>query len=506
VKRPVAVLTVALAAACASPPPASPPPRPPAPPVAAAPAAPPVDPLAEAPPAGITPSTPFPAVTHRRLPNGLELAIVPRPAFPVVELRLLVRSGQATDQNQPGLAALTGRLLKDGGAGRFTSRELAERSEALGSRLAISTDRDSTRVSLGVTKGDLGPALEILDAVVRTPRFLASEFDKLRQREVDRVKDRARTSPTWLASMALYRELYELPVTVHPYARFDALPAEIASIRLPDTKAWYKKHVTPENSVLIVTGDIDVAEVENAANQWLGRWRGARPAPESYAEPRGPDSRQFLVVDRPGSSQSQVLVGALGPERASPSYPALMAANQIVGGGMSGRLFLDVREKRSLAYSTGSWVEEPAHGPMPLVLSAGTQTEKTADAVGALLEHFARIGETSPSSEELDRAARFLSDSFLFKMETAGAIADLTSRLLVLGLPDEAYDEYRRAVRDLDPTRVASVAGKHYRKGAEVIVVVGDAKAIAKPLARFAKVNVIDPEKDFVIRETIPKQ
>lgn len=502
--RPSILIALAGAIACASPKPATPPPGPPPTPVAVP--APPADPLAEAPPAGITPSTPFPAVTHRRLPNGLELAIVSRPAFPVVELRLVVRSGQATDQNQPGLAALTGRLLKDGGAGRFTSRELAERSEALGSRLAISTDRDSTRVSLGVTKGDLEPALEILDAVARTPRFLGSEFDKLRQREVDRVKDRARTSPTWLASMALYRELYELPVTVHPYARYDALPGEIAQIKLEDTKAWYKKHVTPENAVLVVTGDIDAGEVENAANKWLGRWRGARPLPESFAEPRGPAARELLVVDRPGSSQSQVLVGALGPERASPNYPALMAANQIVGGGMSGRLFLDVREKRSLAYSTGSWVEEPAHGPMPLVLSAGTQTDKTADAVGALLEHFARIGETTPTAEELDRAARFLSDSFLFKMETAGAIADLASRLLVLGLPDETYDEYRRAVRDLEPVRVASVAGKHYRKGIEVIVVVGDAKSIAKPLARFAKVSVIDPEKDFVIRETIPKE
>jgi predicted Zn-dependent peptidase len=211
-------------------------------------------------------------------------------------------------------------------------------------------------------------------------------------------------------------------------------------------------------------------------------------------------------VDRPGSSQSQVLVGAQGPERASPAYPALMAANQIVGGGTAGRLFLDVREKRSLAYSTSSWVEEPAHGPMPMVLSAGTQTAKTAETVAALLDHFARLGEGTPTKEELERATRFLSDSFLFKMETAGALADLQSRLVVLGLPDETYDEYRRAVRDLDEQRVAATASRHFKKGAEVIVVVGDASVIAKPLARFAKVSVLDPEREFAVKSTLPKE
>jgi zinc protease len=493
-------------AGCSSGKPATPPPVAPTKSPTPAPAASPVDPLSEPPPSGIAPTTPYPSVTHRRLANGLELAVLTRSTFPVVELRLVVRAGQARDGNLPGLAALTGRLLKDGGAGRFTSRELAERSEALGSRLSIATDRDSTRIGLGVTKGDLGPALEILQAVAKSPRFSAEEFKKLRQREVDRVKDRSRTSPGWLGAMALYRELYQLPVSVHPYARFDALPAELSAIKLEDAKRWYKTHVTPENSVLIVAGDVDVAEVERAANEWLGSWRGERPAPESFPEPHGPETRELLVVDRPGSSQSQVLVGTLGPERASPAYPALMTANQIVGGGTAGRLFLDVREKRSLAYSTSSWVEEPANGPMPMVLSAGTQTAKTTETVTALLEHFARLGDGTPTAEELERATRFLSDSFLFKMETAGALAELQSRLVVLGLPDDAYDEYRRAVRELDETRVAATASRYFKKGAEVIVVVGDASVIAKPLARFAKVSVLDPEHEFSVKSTLPKE
>jgi predicted Zn-dependent peptidase len=486
-----------------APPPAAP--AAPAGPAAPAPSAPERDPLAEPPPAGVTPNVPFPPIAHARLDNGLELAVISRRGFPVIDVRLVVRSGQATDGERPGVAALTGDLLKDGGAGKFSSRELVERAETLGGSLSILTDRDATRIGIGVTSGDLEPALELVAALAMKPRFSPDEFAKLKAREVDRVKNRSRTSPGWLASMVLYRELYELPTSVHPYARYDALPDELGAIKLEDCRRWAKTHVVPENATLVVTGDVDLGAVTQAAQRWLGSWKGARPEPLSFSNPFASDALELFVVDRPGSAQSLVLVGVRGPERRSPDYAALMAANQVLGGGVAGRLFLDVREKRSLAYSTSSSVEEPARGAMPLVLSAGTQTPKTKETVEALLENLERIGTGTPTPDETERATRFLSDSFLFKMETAGALSELTARLVVLGLADDAYDDYRRAVRELSPESIAAVAGRYYKKNGAVVVVAGDAATIAKPLAQIAPVKVIDPEA-FTIRESIPKK
>jgi predicted Zn-dependent peptidase len=444
-------------------------------------------------------------VNHGRLDNGLELDIVARRGYPVIDVRLVVRSGQATDGERSGVAALAGDLLKDGGAGPYSSREIVERAETLGGSLSVATDRDSTRIGITVTSGDLEPALEIVSALATKPRFSPDEFQKLKAREIDRVKGRSRTSPAWLASMLLYRELYELPTSVHPYARYDALPDEIAAIQLEDAKRWARTHVVPENATLVVTGDVDGAAVMQAAQKWFGGWRGSRPPPQSFSTPFSSEGLRLFVVDRPQSAQSLVMLAVRGPERKSPEYPALMAANQILGGGVAGRLFLDVREKRSLAYSTGSSVEEPAHGGMPLVLSAGTRTAKTTEALEALLEHLERIGATTPTPDEVERATRFLSDSFLFKMETAAALSDLTARLVVLGLPDEAYDDYRRTVRGLAPETIASVASRFYKRNGAIAVVAGDAAIVAKPLARIAPVKVVDPEK-FTIRETIPKQ
>ncbi len=496
--RPWSILSLLTLAGCgASPPPPAPAPAPqPSATQAAAPAPP--DPLATPPAPGIPPSLPFPTITHRSLPSGLELRVVPRKSYPIIEIRLVVFSGQASDGEKPGLAAVAGELLKQGGAGKWTGKKLIEQAESLGSSLSISTERDATRISMGVTSADLEPALEIVSAVVQAPRFAPDEFKKLKQEEIDRVKGSARGSAGWAASMLLYRELFELPTSVHPYSRFDALPAELEALTLADCKGWHKKHVTPENSVLVVAGDVDPAAVESASSKAFAQWKGKKPEAESFSAPERPKRTQIVIADRPGSPQSQVYVATLGPERQSPDFPALMTANMVLGGGVAGRLFLDVREKRSLAYNTGSFVEEPAHGPIPVVLSAGTQTPKTVETVAALLEHASLITTQAPSPAELEIAQRQLSDSFLFRMETVGNIADLTAKLAILHLPDEYYDEYRKAVKNLDASDVLAVAQRNYQPAASLVIVAGDASAIAEPLKKIAPVRVVDPERGFV--------
>src|SRR5262249_23145754 len=154
----------------------------------------------------------------------------------------------------------------------------------------------------------------------------------------------------------------------------------------------------------------------------------------------------------------------------SEQWAALRAADQVLGGGVAGRLFLDVRERRSLAYSTGSRMMEVAHAPVPILISAGTQTPKTAQALQGLLEHFQKMGADPPTSDEVEIATRYLSDSFLLRLETTSAIADLTAHLPVMGLENNYYDEYRKAVRNLDSTAVFDAAKDYYRAGHVVVV------------------------------------
>ena len=490
---------------CAAPPP------PPKPPVAAtvppAPKAPepPADPLATPPPAGIAADKPFPAISHAKLDNGLDLRVVTRKNYPIIELRLVLFSGVASDGAEPGVAAVAGELMKAGGAGQWNAADLLERAESLGASLDVSTERDSTRISIAVTTGDFDAALDLLGAVVQKPRFAPVEFDKLKQRELERVRNAAKASAGWAGSMVLYRELFDLPTAVHPYAHYDAKPSELDKLTLQSCRHWYQTNVTPENASLVVAGDIDPAVAEAAAKRVFSSWKGPRPSGQTFNTPLPPTERMVWLVDRPHSAQSQIYVAGLGPERSTPAWPALAATNQILGGGVAGRLFLDVREKRSLAYGTGSSLEEPAHSPVPIVLSAGTQTAKTGLALQALLENLDKISSAPPTDAEVGMASRYLSDSFLFRTETLGAVADLTVKLAVLGLPDDYFDEYRHAVRKLDNGTVYEAAQHWFSIKNPVIVVAGDAARIALPLSHFAKVVIIDPEHDFQPGKQLPK-
>ncbi len=491
------------AASCAAPPPPAQAPvakaAPPAPPPAA-----PVDPLASPPPASMAADKPFPTINHARLDNGLELRVVTRKNYPIIELRLVVFSGIASDGAEPGVASIAGELLKAGGAGPWNTAELAERAESLGASVEVSTGRDATTISIAVTTADLDAALDLLGAVAQKPRFAAVEFDKLKQRELERVRNSAKASAAWAGSMVLYRELFDLPTAIHPYAHYDAKPSELDKLTLQSCKRWYQSNVTPQNATLVVAGDVDQATAEAAAKRVFSNWKGEKPNQQAFNAPVPPEQRIVWLVDRPHSAQSQVYVAGLGPERGSPLWPALAANNQILGGGVAGRLFLDVREKRSLAYNTGSSLEEPAHSPVPIVLTAGTQTAKTGLALQALLENLDKMGNTPPTEAEVGMASRYLSNSFLFRTETLGAVADLTAKLAVLGLPDDYFDDYRHAVGKLDNAAVFDAAQHYFKIKNPIIVVAGDAARIALPLSHFAKVVIIDPQKDFQPGKELP--
>jgi len=446
----------------------------------------------------------FPAIGHSRLDNGLELRVVTRKTYPIVELRLVLFSGIASDGNEPGVAAVAGELLKAGGAGKWNAAELAQRAESLGASLDVVTERDSTRITMAVTTADLDAALDLIGAVAQQPRFAPIEFDKLKQRELERVRNAAKASAGWAASMVLYRELFDLPTAIHPYAHYDAKPSELNKLTLESCRRWYKSNVTPGNATLVIAGDVDAETAEAATKRVFAGWKGEKPSEQRYPTPVASETRTVWLVNRPHSAQSQIYVAGLGPERSTPAWPALAATNQILGGGVAGRLFLDVREKRSLAYGTSSSLEEPAHSLVPIVLSAGTQTAKTGLAMQALLENLDKISSAPPTDAEVAMASRYLSDSFLFRTETLGAVADLTVKLAVLGLADDYFDTYRAAVRKLDGATVYGTAQKYFKIKNPTLVVAGDAAVIAKPLSHFAKVVIIDPEHDFQPGQTLP--
>ena len=130
-----------------------------------------LEPTREAPPESFPPrETPFPKIDHQDLPNGLGLDVVAARTLPLVQIRVLVKSGAAADGDMTGLANVTAKMLKDGGAGRWSSKELLAKVETLGADLGIEVGPDSTVLSLAVAKAHFDEAIDLLGTVVREPR------------------------------------------------------------------------------------------------------------------------------------------------------------------------------------------------------------------------------------------------------------------------------------------------------------------------------------------------
>ncbi len=472
-----------------------------APPLALAP--PPVDPLSSEPQASYVPPKPFPAVQSYSLENGVQVDFIQRHALPVVDIELLVDSGIASEGQLAGAAKLTPEWLEAGGAGRWNSQQLRETVDALGTNLDITVNRDSSRWSLSVTSDRLAPALEVLAALVQAPHFDATEYTKLRQRELERVSSLGRTSGAWMAQMWLQRQLFRLPIGVHPYGSFDVLSTELERLDMSQCREWFKRYVVPQNARLVVVGDVKQDFVQKEIERTFGHWKGTEAPAFNPTEPEDSNKFEIFVVDRPSSTQSDIYLALLGPNRRDPEFPEVAILQQIVGGGVAGRLFSDVREKRSLAYSTSAGIQELAKAPSVLYFSAGTQTPKTAETVGALLEHLDRLGKGIVTPNELEDAQHFLIDSMPIRWEQVQSLAWQLSQLRTLQLPLDYYDSVRDRIGKASLESVARVAAKFYHRGRAIIVIAGDGNAIAKSLTQFGPVTRVDPSQNFRLREQL---
>lgn len=436
----------------------------------------------------------FPAIARAQTGSGLELNTVQFGGLPLVYLRLVVRSGSATDPAElPGLANLVAQMLKEGTRSR-TSAQLAEDVEFLGADLSVGSDQENVYIMISALSEHLDQAMTILADVAMNPRFAETELRRLKRREFDRLALSSQ-QPRYLARRELYRELYG----AHPYAHVDTTPQAVERVSRRDLSGWHRAHVVPNNSFLVAVGDVQPAQIQAAAERAFRGWRARNVPDTQYAPPPQRTAREVLVVDRPESVQSVIYLGNLALSRNDPDFVPLSVANQVLGGSAASRLFMDLREQRSLTYGAYSGVQETAQ-VAPFIAFAAVRNEVTAQAMEGFMEHLERIVAEAPPEEELRDAQRFLSDSFPLDIETAGRIARMVEDLRSYGLPDDYWDGYRTSIRAVTPEQAHESARRYIQPDRALMVAVGRAADVVEPLRRWGPVRVIGTGGEEIAR------
>lgn len=430
----------------------------------------------------------LPPVHVADLDNGMQLNTIVADQLPVVYATLVIRSGGESDPPKlPGLSGLVAQMLKEGTSTR-SSAEIAEEIEFLGADLWASSDEENTYIGIRALAGQFDVAMGILGEVASAPAFNTKELEKLKRRELDRLALSER-EPQYIARRAFYRQLYGQ----HPYGTVDTTPQAVKRVRRQDMVQWHQKYFVGKNAFLVVAGDVDPEHVSETAKKTLGAWKAGNRAAPTYADPPSPTDRNIIVVDRPGSVQSVIYLGNLAIARANREWIPLMVSNQVLGGSAASRLFMDLRERRSLTYGAYSSIGERVEIG-PFVAYASVRTEVTTEAIGAFFEHLQRIHQEAADPDELVNAKRYLSDSFPLKVDTPGKLAELVVELRTFGLPDDYWDRYRQAIRKTSASEAQYVARSYIRPNDSLVVIVGQAADFAQSLQQFGPVTVVSPD------------
>jgi zinc protease len=440
----------------------------------------------------------FPPIGRSNTATGLEIDTVPLHGVPVVQVKLVIKSGSAADPaDLPGTAQMVAQMLKEGTA-KKTSAKIAEAIDFLGARLSIRNDEEQISINIQALADQLPDALALVAELATQPTFDEGELKKLKKRELDRLSLSGQ-SPNFLARREFWKGLYG----PHPYAHVDTTKDVVKRIKRTDLAAFHKRFFAPNNAFLVVVGDVVSDDVVASATKAFKDWAARTVAPVDYPAPPVRNAREIVLVDRPESVQSVIYVGNLALARKDPDYVPLLVANQVLGGSAASRMFMDLREKQSLTYGAYSDLDEGLVA-MPFRAFAAVRNEVTAQAMKAFMEHLVRISSEVAPDAELNDSKRLLIDSFPLHIETPGEIAGLVAELRTYGFPDNYWDGFRNEIQAVSPQAALAAAQKYIKPNQALIVVVGKAAAVKEAVAAYGPVKVIDTEGKLVTQDAAP--
>jgi zinc protease len=426
-----------------------------------------------APALGPPPKVSLPPIITRELPNGLKLMIVEQHELPLVDFVLLVGSGGTVNPpGKAGVANLTASMLTEGTTSR-SSLEISDQVAYLGIGLSANSNWDATTITLHTPKFQMDSALALFADVALRPSFPTNEFERIRKNRLTdliQLKDR----PTSIANQAYAAILYG---SSHPYGQsLIGNESSIQSLSAGDLVTFYRTHFFPNNTTLIIVGDVSPAQIEGKIVGLFGNWQRGTTPTYQLAEPLKATGTTVFLVDKPGAAQSSFRIGGIGVPRSTKDYFALSVMNTILGGSFTSRLNQNLRETHGYTYGARSSFDM-RRSAGPFTASAEIVAAKTDSALVEFLKELNAIRDTVPASELL-KTKRYLQLGQPADFETTQQIAAALVPVALYNLPLDYYNNYVQNIETVTQGDVQRVAREYVDPGSLTIVIVGDRQSI----------------------------
>lgn len=425
-----------------------------------------------------------------KLSNGMQVLVLEDHKLPQFNMQMVILSGGLADPaDQLGAAQYTASMLREGTKTR-DSKKIAEEIDGLGASLfaAAGLSSQTSTVSASGLKDNFDQIMELFADVIINPAFPADEFNKLKARNLSTIRLQ-RSQPGFLANEMFSKVVYGS----HPGGRFALSAEQIQRITPEVLQKFHETHYKPNNAIFAIVGDVKPAEVIAKLEKAFANWKSGEVPKTEIPKLADTGAAKIYLIDRPGSVQTNLLAGLLSIERTDPDYFSLEMMNQVLGGGASARLFLNLREDKGYTYGAYSNVSSSKYRG---TFRANTEvrTEVTDGSMKELLYEFKRIRDEKVPAEEFDRAQRTIVGGWALQLEFPQSVLQnaITSKLY--NLPVDYWDTYPQKIAAVTPEDIQGVAKKYLDLSKLQIVAVGDAKKIAEVLKSYGTVEIYNAE------------
>jgi zinc protease len=439
-----------------------------------------------------------PNVLQETLPNGMRLLMVEDHALPQVQFRALVKGGAVAEpKGLNGLTDLFGEVQRTGGVKSMPGDQVDEYLERIGA--SIETDMDT---SFGTVTGKtltetLDKVLPLYAEFLMAPAFAQEKID-LAKTHLKSMISRRNDDVFGLTFREYTKLIYGKG---SPYARqyeYD----DIDKVTREDLLNFYATNYRPDETILAVWGDFKAPEMKEKVAKAFENWKAAGPKPRVAPIPVPPSAPSVNFIEKKDVEQAFILLGHLGPKMDDPDYPAIIVLNDILGSGMSSRIFKEVREKRGLAYAAGGALVPAYDHPGAFYVFSSTKPATMSQALTVIQDEIKKIREAPVTDAEMRLAKDGYLNSYAFQFDSTGKIVQRLQTYLFYGYPLDFNKKLRDAVEKVTKDDVLRAAKKDLNPEALTILAVGRQEQWDKPLSIFGKVNVID----IAIPEPKPKE
>jgi predicted Zn-dependent peptidase len=427
----------------------------------------------------------LPEIESMSFPNGLTVAVTSRPGYPLVTLQLVILAGESdSPPNLPDVATLTARMMGRG-ARDVSAEDMEKMIEATGGDFSTSVTTDYTVFTFHVLAEYMDRALGILRLMILQAEFPELELASARRNFYYELLEKRKN-----AEFVGRRHLLHILFENHPYRTATYGEDVIKYITSKDIAAFYTRFYRPNNALLIASGAVAGPATAQRIGQFFAPWV-SRDINRLSTPPPQPNNRERIcLIDYPSAEDFVIFVGNIVMAPTSPDYYPVLVLNQVLGGTMASRLFMNLRESKGYAYDAFSEVE--FFKSCGVYWARARVTPETIRAsIQEILRELRSLATERIVPDEIERAKSFLIGNLPLKFASLEGYSEKLAQVVALGLGARDWNKAPDNLMMVNADRALEAAQKYYSP-VPVIVIVGNREWAFPALNDFNVVELYD--------------